>query len=111
MPDRSEPAATVRASPALPASPRGPRWWRFLYRIWSQFSANHLSILAAGVAFYGFLSLFPGLVALVSLYGLIADPAAVEVYLASPCIMLPDAAERVAAGHLQSITADSTTTL
>ncbi len=111
MPDRSEPAATVRASPALPASPRGPRWWRFLYRIWDQFTANHLSILAAGVAFYGFLSLFPGLVALVSLYGLIADPVAVEQHLASLGGILPDAAESVLNDQLKSITAHSSTSL
>jgi len=113
MPDRSDRQAPTpsRAGPVLPVSPRGPRGWRFLYRIWSQFSANHLSILAAGVAFYGFLSLFPGLVALVSLYGLIADPAVVEDYLASLGGILPDAAEGVLADQLRSITAHSSTTL
>lgn len=35
---------------------------------------HHASVLAGGVAFFGFLSMFPALVALVSAYGLLADP-------------------------------------
>jgi len=34
-------------------------------------------LLGAGVAFYAFLALFPALIALVTLYGLFADPAAI----------------------------------
>ena len=34
-----------------------------------------MPLLAAGVAFYGFLALFPALIALVLIYGLVADPA------------------------------------
>ena len=35
---------------------------------------HHASIFAGGVAFYAFLSTFPALAALVSIYGLLADP-------------------------------------
>ncbi|MBI3516693.1 MAG: YihY/virulence factor BrkB family protein [Proteobacteria bacterium] len=88
-----------------------PRWWDFLAHIWAQFTANHLSILAAGVAFYGFLSLFPGLVALVALYGLVADPVVVEAHLASLGGILPDAAQSVLSDQLKTITAHSSTSL
>lgn len=74
-----------------------------LRRVWHGLTGNHLSILAAGVAFYGFLSLFPGLVALVSLYGLIADPASVEQDLAALGGILPAAAADLLSNQLQSI--------
>ena len=35
---------------------------------------DNLTLVAAGMAFYGLLALIPGMVALVSLYGLVADP-------------------------------------
>jgi membrane protein len=106
MPD---PSASSPVDVARPARRRP--WWDLPYRVFERLTANHLSILAAGVAFYGFLSLFPGLVALVALYGLIADPVVVEQDLASLGGVLPDAAQSVLAGQLKSIATHSGTTL
>ena len=36
-----------------------------------------MQLLAAGVAFYAFLAIFPALIAIVSIYGLFADPATI----------------------------------
>lgn len=44
---------------------------------WKQASAKQAPLLAAGVAFYTFLSLFPALIAAVLGYGIVADPATV----------------------------------
>lgn len=44
---------------------------------WRQASARQAPLLAAGVAFYLFTSLFPALIAAVSIYGLVADPGTV----------------------------------
>jgi membrane protein len=86
--------------------------WRDIVRLlWQKLTTNHLPMLAAGVAFYAFLSLFPGLVALVSLYGLIADPVVVEQHIASLGGVLPDAARDLLSEQLRSITAHSSTTL
>jgi membrane protein len=43
-------------------------------RVWRGISPEDVQIRAAGVAFYGFLALLPGLLAVVMLYGIIADP-------------------------------------
>jgi membrane protein len=113
MPDRIDRLSTDDHGrrPAAPG-PRSRRRWRdILWRVWERLTTNHLSILAAGVAFYGFLSLFPGLVALVSIYGLIADPAAVEQHLDALGSLLPDAAWRLVNDQLQAITAHSGTSL
>ena len=50
-------------------------WFQIAKRGWAESKADQVPLLAAGVAFYAFLSLFPALVALVLIYGLIADPA------------------------------------
>lgn len=90
------------------ADPRPvPRWWDILRRVWDKLTANHVSMLAAGVAFYAFLSLFPGLVAVVALYGLIADPIDVERHVASLRGVLPITAQDLVEDQLRSITAHS----
>lgn len=88
-----------------------PRWRVVLWRVWAQLHANHVSMLAAGVAFYAFLSLFPGLVALVALYGLVADPVAVEDSIASLGGVLPDAAQSVISDQLRALSSHDGTTL
>jgi membrane protein len=52
-------------------------------------------LLAAGVAFYAFLSIFPALIALVSIYGLFADPATIANQLNSMTAALPDEARQI----------------
>jgi membrane protein len=94
-----------------PPSAEAPRRHGVLRRVWHKLIDNHLSILAAGVAFYGFLSLFPGLVALVSLYGMIADPVAVEQEIEDLSGFLPAAAADLVSGQLRAITAHSNASL
>jgi membrane protein len=53
-------------------------WWDIGKRVVSQVSAHRLLTEAAGITFYSLLAIFPALAALVSLYGLIADPATVS---------------------------------
>ena len=52
-------------------------WWTILAVTWRRMGEDSLSILAAGIAFQTFFSLFPTLTAVVSLYGLVADPGMV----------------------------------
>jgi membrane protein len=52
-------------------------------------------LLAAGVAFYAFLSIFPALIALVSIYGLFADPATIANQLNSMTAALPEEARKI----------------
>lgn len=48
---------------------------RFLVRLWSKYQHQNIGLIAAGVAFYGLLSLFPAITALVAIAGLLTDPA------------------------------------
>ncbi|WP_432876841.1 YihY/virulence factor BrkB family protein [Kribbella sp. CA-245084] len=53
-------------------------WWQVVRRAWSEAKADQVPLLAAGVAFFGFLSLFPAVVAAVLAYGLVADPGQIR---------------------------------
>ncbi len=52
-------------------------WREIAVRTWKESSKDNVSLVAAGVAFYGFLALVPLLAATVLTYGLIADPQTV----------------------------------
>jgi membrane protein len=49
-------------------------WWEIANRMRQAGKRHQATVLAGGVAFYGFLSMLPALVALVSGYGLLANP-------------------------------------
>jgi membrane protein len=58
-------------------------WKDILLRAWSEVSEANLFLVAGGVTYAILLALFPGLAALVSLYGLLLDPAQIEKQVAS----------------------------
>jgi membrane protein len=63
-------------------------------------------LLSAGVAFYMFLSVFPGLLVALSVYGLMADPGQVEDQVASILAALPGDARGVLADRLHALASD-----
>jgi membrane protein len=65
--DRGRQATTPTEIPA-----RG--WLDVARRVKGEAKGDQVPLLAAGVAFFGLLALIPALVALLSLYGLVADP-------------------------------------
>ena len=85
--------------------PPAQAWWRTLAELWSELGANNVSIMAAGVAFYGLLAIFPGLSALVSLYGLVGDPKTVQSLLLSLVGVLPAEAITLLATQLHALVA------
>ena len=56
--------------------PRGG-WVQVVKRAWAESKTDQVPLLAAGVAFFSFLSLFPAMIAAVMVYGLVADPQTV----------------------------------
>ena len=66
----------------------GPHW-TFLKAMSARVDEDHLSIVAAGVAFYGMLAVFPALAALVAIYGLLLDPAQVGPQISALAGVLP----------------------
>jgi membrane protein len=71
---------------AIPAA----GWRDILWRVWAQVGEDNISIVAAGVAFYVLLALFPAITAFVSLFGLFADPDQVQAQFANLKGIIPD---------------------
>lgn len=90
----------------------GGRAWREIgSRVKAEVSGDNLSVIAAGVAFYALFSLVPALAALVSIYGMVANPADIESMLASAQDMLPREVTGIIGSQLQQIVANSNSTL
>lgn len=49
--------------------------------VWAATDARHLGLIAAGVAFYAMLGVFPGLATLIAIWGFFADPAVMGDYI------------------------------
>jgi membrane protein len=77
--------------------------WALLAATWRRMSKDSLSILAAGIAFQTFFSLFPTLTAVVSLYGLVADRGTVERQIEAVQGVLPPEAVKLIAGWLHAL--------
>src|SRR5262245_22307761 len=80
------------------------RGWRdIVLRVKGKVAADNLSIIAAGVAFFGFLAIFPAIAALVSIFGLITSPAELQAYLHIIEGLLPSEAGDLINNELQRI--------
>jgi membrane protein len=86
-------------------------WWRVAKGVVRETGENELTLIAAGVAFYGFLAIFPLLAALVAFYGFLADPVEVERQLAAAAEWAPPGAYQVVEGQIQEITSAGRTRL
>ena len=66
------------------------RGWRdILWRAWKEFGNDQIINVAAGVAFFGVLAIFPSMAAFVSFYGLFADVGEAQRRLAALTGVLP----------------------
>jgi membrane protein len=82
-------------------------WKQILKRAWAENKADNMPIIGAGVAFFGFLSIFPALIALISIYGLVASPESVANQVESISKQLPSDASRLIGEQLKSIVDNS----
>ena len=91
--------------PLSPEPKRRPRWGRILANVRREIDRDHIPVMAAGVAFYGFLSIFPAMSALISTYGLVADPAIIGKQVAGLADILPQAALELLTAQLHALIA------
>lgn len=82
-------------------------WKQIAYRVKDKVDTDRISLIAAAVAFYALFSLFPLLIATVSIYGLFADPVAVERQIQSLSEFMPRDAAAIIGTQMSSIVANS----
>ncbi len=79
-------------------------WRDVARRVLVQVRDDQLTLIAAGVAFYAMLATFPAIIALVSVYALVADPDQVSAQLAPVVSTLPGAAGDLVVDQLRKAT-------
>lgn len=88
------------------ASPsRIPRagWRQILIRVYQSLWRDNVTVIAAGVAFWAILALFPGVAAIISAYGLLADPAEARAQLEGLAALMPPEARQVLFSQVDAI--------
>src|ERR1700746_286805 len=65
------------------------KWKDVFLGTYRRINRDRILATAAGVVFYGLLAIFPAITALVSSYGLFADPSTISDNLRSLALMLP----------------------
>jgi membrane protein len=95
-------AAGRRAERPSEIPPRG--WFAILGRVKAEVKEDNVTLLAAGVAFYAMLAIFPAIIAVVTVYGMVADPNQVESQVGEFAKSLPSGADELLTEQLRNVT-------
>ena len=102
MPERDNGDAAGREA-ERPSEIPARGWFAVLKRVKAEVKDDNVSLLAAGVAFYAMLALFPAIIALVTIYGMVADPAEVESQVGEFAKSLPSGADQLITQQLENV--------
>jgi membrane protein len=94
-----------------PSQIPGRGWKDILLRVYHGVSEDRILLVAAGVTFYSLLAIFPGVAALISIYGLFADPATVASHLDTIASVAPGGAVDVLREQMTRLASQGGTTL
>lgn len=86
-------------------------WKEIAFRIKNELANDHISIVSAGVAYYFFVALFPTLIAAISIYGLVVDPAQVQQQMNQIAGFLPEQATQMISDILENVAGQTEETL
>ena len=107
LPKKSQAGRHARHPFAIPW--RG--WWDILRRVQKEITNDALQLLSAGIAFYFFLSVFPILAAIISIYGIFVTPAGAEMQIEELGKLLPTQSQEVISEITNNVTSKSAATL
>src|SRR5450432_3278416 len=105
----SQPGHGRRSSNPLQIPRAG--WKDILWRTYVRSGEDRLLAIAAGVVFFGLLAVFPAITALVSCYGLFANPSTIGDNLQALSLMLPDGSFQIVQDQIARVLANGNTAL
>jgi membrane protein len=86
-------------------------WKDIAWRTYHSINEDRLLATAAGVVFYGLLAIFPAITALVSCYGLFANPATINANLQTLALMLPEGSYQIIQDQIARVVSKGDTEL
>jgi membrane protein len=116
LPRRSAASPVQDHMPALPVAqrhipPTRPGWIDVLRRTYARADQDRLLATAGGVVFFGLLAVFPAITALVSFYGLFADPSTIGSNLRTLALMLPEGSFQIVQDQIARVLEKGNTAL
>jgi membrane protein len=109
--DLSRSADRRGRSAERPSEIPAPGWKDILLRVYNGISDDRILANAAGVTYYALLALFPGIAAVVSTYGLFADPNTIVDHVDTVAGFAPSGAIDVIRDQLTRLSTQGSTTL
>ncbi|WP_298876759.1 YihY/virulence factor BrkB family protein [uncultured Bradyrhizobium sp.] len=86
-------------------------WKDIFWRTYQRIDDDRLLATAGGVVFFGLLAIFPAVTALVSSYGLFADPSTISANLQTLASMLPAGSFQIVEDQVARVVSHGNTTL
>lgn len=86
-------------------------WLAAVSKVFSQLDDWNLSLISAGVAFYGMFALFPAIAAVIAIWGLVADPEVVDQQLVLMQEFMPAEAYGLIDTQIDTLTSTTSSTL
>ncbi|NUR11145.1 MAG: YihY/virulence factor BrkB family protein [Bradyrhizobium sp.] len=86
-------------------------WKDIFWRTYQRIDEDRLLATAGGVVFFGLLAIFPAVTALVSSYGLFADPKTISANLQTLATMLPEGSFQIVEDQVARVVSHGNTTL
>ncbi|WP_245882528.1 YihY/virulence factor BrkB family protein [Yoonia sediminilitoris] len=77
--------------------------WRTLLAVWKTASDKHIGLIAAGVAFFGMFGIFPGIAAVIAIFGLVADPVVIAEQMTLMEGIIPPSAYDLLSGQINGL--------
>jgi membrane protein len=95
-------ASSGEGPPDGPTDLPGRSWWAVLKRTVKEFRADNLTDWAAALTYYGVLAIFPAIIALISIIGLIG-PSATQPILDNLATLTPGPANDILSGAVKQV--------
>jgi membrane protein len=86
-------------------------WWQITKRVMHKVEQDNMSLIAAGVAFYFLLAMFPLLAALVSMYGLFTDQQTLLQHMSLLVGVIPEQSREILEAQIESLLATDNSAL
>ena len=81
----------------------GAGWKDILLRVKDEIASDHVGLVAAGIAFYALLAIFPGIGAVMAIAGLVAEPEVVAAQIEELGAILPEQAAEIIIGQATEV--------
>jgi membrane protein len=109
--DSRAPAANRGRTAKIPEDIPARGWWDISWRVMKRLGTDNVTLVAGGLAMYTLLSVFPGLTAALSIYGLFASPETVIAQMKAFSGVLPPGVWNIFNTQLQTLARHQNSTL